>query len=77
MRFLRGLIALPFVMAAAGLYMLSLLILPAFIVFVVFFIFGTDTPIFDWTLLICVVWVAYEWHEFLTRGRRSSRRRRR
>lgn len=68
MRTLLGLIAAPFALLGIAL---RLFLLPGIALFVIFFIFGNQSPVFSWGVLICLAWVYLEWREL----RRGSGRR--
>lgn len=70
MRTLLGLIAAPFVLAGIAL---RLFFLPGIVLFVIFFIFGNQSPVFSWAVLGCLLWVYLEWRELHgSRGRRNG-----
>lgn len=66
MRTLKGLIALPFLLAGM---VVSIFAAPAIVTAIVYFIVGDQSPIFTWTLLFCLLWAYLEWRT-LKRGRR-------
>lgn len=72
MRTLLGLFLTPFVLLGIAL---RLFLLPGFVLFVVFFIFGNHSPVFSWALLICLIWVCLEWRELRKPNRGGTGRR--
>lgn len=68
MRTLKGLLALPFLLAGA---IVSVFAAPAIVVAVAYFIFGDQSPVFTWTLLFCLLWAYLEWRA--VSGKRGHR----
>lgn len=68
MRTLRALIALPFVLLGIAV---QVLLLPALLLVIVWFIFGTGSTVFGLTVLVCCAWAYLEWHHL--RGAPSHR----
>jgi hypothetical protein len=66
MRILAVIFALPI---AIAVWIAVVLALPAFVLFIVFFIFGYPSTAFTYALLICLAW-AYLEHRQLRRGGR-------
>lgn len=73
MRTLAALIALPFALLGLAIH---LLLLPAIVLGVVWLIFGTDSSVFTWTLLFCLLWVCVEYRQLKKVGSGGRRRRR-
>jgi hypothetical protein len=73
MRTLAALIALPFALLGLAIH---LLLLPALVLGVVWLIFGTDSSVFTWTLLFCLLWVYIEYYQLKKAGSGVRRTRR-
>lgn len=74
MRTLQALIALPFALLGLAFH---LLLAPGVVLGVVYLIFGSDSSVFTWTLLFCLLWVYIEWRHLkkIGSGGRPNRRR--
>lgn len=73
MNTLKALIGLPFALLGLAVH---LLLLPAIVVGVVYLIFGTDSSVFDWTVLFCLLWVYLEYRGLKKLGSGGLRSRR-
>jgi hypothetical protein len=73
MRTLIALIALPF--ALIGLAF-DVLLLPGIVLATVWIIFGTDSSVFTWALLFCLLWMCIEYRQLKKVGSGGRRTRR-
>jgi hypothetical protein len=73
MKTLAALIALPFALLGLAIH---LLLLPALVLGTVWLIFGTDSSVFTWTLLFCLLWVYVEYRQLKKIGSGGRRTRR-
>lgn len=73
MRTLQALIALPFALLGLAFH---LLLAPGVVLGIVYLIVGSDSPVFTWTLLFCLLWVYLEWRHLKKLGSGGRRTRR-
>jgi hypothetical protein len=73
MRTLIALITLPFALLGLAFHVL---LLPALVLGTVYLIFGTDSSVFTWALLFCLLWVYIEYHQLKKAGSGGRKTRR-
>jgi hypothetical protein len=72
MNTIRALITLPFALLGLAL---RILFLPGLALFIVWFIFGSHSPVTGWATLICLGWAYLEWRSVRAIGHAGGRRR--